>query len=179
MAWPRSTFLVRNAVVLLLCSSIWACDILSTECSSGEIPPDQAHRVSISQGAWGHVWFWRGNFKNNDPNYGCGGGTVRPVERLVLIYEEAIWPDDVVASEDPPGQGFFAGIRTPVVDSVPTDSLGFFEIPLPVGRYSLFVREDSLYYARGGAPNRAIGLIEVPEGGVDRVQIDLKYKAAF
>jgi hypothetical protein len=122
------------------------------------------------------VWFWRGNF---DPSYGCGGGKVKPVERLILIHDVAIWPDDVVIPDSPPSQSFFAEVRTPVVDSVRSDSKGFFELALPAGRYSLFVREESHYYASNWAPGREIGLIEVPEVGVDRVQIDINYKAAF
>ena len=114
-----------------------------------------------------------------NPSYGCGGGKVRPVERLILIHDVALWPDDVVISDSPLSQSFFTEVHTPVVDSVRSDSEGFFEIALPAGRYSLFVREDSLFYARSWAPNRPIGLVEVPEAGVHRIQIDINYEAAF
>jgi hypothetical protein len=122
------------------------------------------------------VWFWKGNF---DPSYGCGWGKVRPVERLILIHDIAFWPDDVAISHSPVREGFFTDVHTPAVDSVCSDSEGFFEIALPAGKYSLFVREGSLSHARNWAPNRAIGLVEVPEAGVHRVQIDITYKAAF
>jgi hypothetical protein len=157
-------------------SFCWGCDILSTDCSSGDIPSDQAHRVTISQGAWGQVWLWRGNF---NPSYGCGGGKVKPVERLILIHDVALWPSDVVISDSHPGHGFFSEVRTLVIDSVQSDPAGFFEIALPAGRYSLFVREDSLFYAKSWAPGRPIGLVEVPEDGVHRVQFDINYQAAF
>ena len=170
---PRLSCLLLLVASLSFCGG---CDILSTECSSGHIPSDQGHRVTISQGVWGQVWLWRGNF---NPSYGCGGGRVKPVQRLVLIYDVALWPDDVVTSDSHPGHGFFSEVRTRVVDSVRSDPEGFFEIALPAGRYSLFVREYSLYYAKSWAPSRPIGLVEVPEDGVHRIQFDINYQAAF
>jgi hypothetical protein len=122
------------------------------------------------------VWFWKGNFNHR---YGCGGGTVKPVERLILIQSVAIWPDDVGLWDVARSQSLFTEVHTPVVDSVRSDSMGFFEIALPAGKYSLLVREDSRYYASPRGPHREIGLVEVPEGGVDRIQIDINYRAGF
>ena len=104
---------------------------------------------------------------------------MKPVERLILIHDVALWPSDVVISDSHPGHGFFSEVRTLVIDSVQSDPAGFFEIALPAGRYSLFVREDSLFYAKSWAPGRPIGLVEVPEDGVHRVQFDINYQAAF
>lgn len=161
--------LLSCVCLLLLLAS---CDgILDLGCG-GDRPSSQFHRVSITEGVAGQVWFWRGDFMP-----GCPSGTIRGVKRTVFVYE--LTHRDETASAGPGEGAFVTAIATAVVDSVQSDSRGFFELRLPPGRYSLFVREGERFYANGWDGPGYVQPVEVQRGSVTPVQLDLTYEAAY
>ncbi|GAB4329918.1 MAG: hypothetical protein Kow0037_05300 [Calditrichia bacterium] len=143
----------------------------STSPIESKYPPDNAHKVTITQGVWGNVWFLEGNF---EPSLGRTSGKITPVVREILVYE-ATRRDQA----EPPGDYFFTAIHTNRIASVFSDEDGFYQIPLPPGKYSLFVREDSLYIATGDDGEGVLFPVVVKEGQVTRADIKIDYKATY
>ena len=91
-----------------------------------------------SGGIWGNVWYWQGYF---DPpkEYGI----ITPVEREIHIFKR-IHFDSMANKDEYP---FFSFVDSPFVESVRSDINGYYQIELNAGNYSLFIYEDSKYYA--------------------------------
>jgi hypothetical protein len=107
-------------------------------CYNEDYPPRNTEKVTIDQGLWGDVWFWKGDFMP------VGFGTICQVQRTIYIYELTD-EKDVVRAE--PYTSFYSAINTKLVATTESDSMGFFQIKLEPGSYSLFVMEDKLYYS--------------------------------
>ena len=124
--------------------------------------------VTIEQGVWGDVWFWEGDFMP-----GCPTGTVEGVSRELRIHE--------LASLDQVDQvgAFYEAVRTPLVAAVQSDELGFFEIELDPGTYSIFSVEDTLFYCSRGDGQGNLCPLVVREGEVTGIRFDIWYKATF
>jgi hypothetical protein len=125
--------------------------------------------VTIQQGIWGNVWFWEGDFMPP------GWGTITPVSRTVYAYE--LTSGEQV--EQVPYSPFYRSIRTRLVALTSSNSTGFFQMALPPGSYSIFVREDSLYYANLTDSMGNIMPATVRINWLTKVQIDITYKASF
>ena len=132
-----------------------------------------AHRMLgppvVTQGVAGLVLFWEGNFMPGD-----GNGTKLPVQRELLVYELTNLAD--VTSE---GNGFYSAISTRLVASTLSGADGRFAVQLPAGRFSLFVREQSMFYTNGGDSQGFIYPIDVAADAVTGVQFDITYAAYF
>ncbi len=131
-------------------------------------PPDTSDQVTIAQGVWGNVWFWERAFQPTEPT-----GTITPVECQVLIYEAI--PLDSVSTA---GGGFYGKIRTRLVGTTASNQTGFFQLSLPQGVHSSFVKEDTLYW-QGTDDSIGIGGFKVLPGSLTKVQIDINYRAAY
>jgi hypothetical protein len=131
-------------------------------------PSRNGGRVSIPQGLWGDVWFWEGNFMPD-----CPTGTVTGVGREIRVHELTSI-DDVEASRAP----FFSEIATPLVSTAWSDANGFFQVVLPVGRYSIFVVEDTLFYANRFS-DKYVFPVEVVADSVTGIRFDINYRAAY
>ena len=115
------------------------------------------------------MWEWSGPYRQ------CL--TVLPVVRTVLIFP--LTP----ASAFPglPGSEVFVD-QFPVapIDSTQSDSTGFFQIALPVGAYSVILREAGRLYVRTATSNYAnLGQADVSAGAVTARALWLTYKASF
>jgi hypothetical protein len=163
--WLKSVVLmILASVVMIGCGS-------GNETRQGTVfPPDQSSRVTISEGLWGQVWFYQGNFMPGAPS-----GTVTAVKRKVLIYEQTSQSQVVRLPFNPP---FFTAISTQKITEVESDARGFFQITLPPGKYSIFVEEDGMLYANGETDN-AIYPATVSPGTVNKVQFNITHKAAY
>jgi hypothetical protein len=75
--------------------------------------------------------------------------------------------------------GFYDSILTKQITKLQSDNTGFFQIELPPGKYSFFVKEDSLYYANGGDSEGYILSAIVTPNLVTKRQIDINYKATY
>lgn len=132
-------------------------------------PPGTKNQVTITQGVWGDVWFWEGDFTP-----GSIKGNIIPVQREIYIYEAT--PRDSAVRV---GFGsFYNEIKTNLIGIVSSNRTGFFEVTLDTGVYSFFVKEGSLFYA-----SRDNGVYIQParvfQDSMAHVQIDITYKATF
>lgn len=158
-----------KAVVLMILASV-----VMTGCGSGNatqqglvFPPDQSSRVTISEGLWGQVWFYQGDFAPGTPS-----GTITAVKRKVLIYEQTSQSQAVHFGYT----AFFTAISTQKIAEVESDERGFFQITLPPGKYSIFVEENGMLYANGYTDD-AIFPAEVYAGTVTKVQFNITHEA--
>jgi len=152
--------------MMLLCVS---CSDLGTGTGG---PKDTSDQITITQGLWGNVWFWEGDFMPSTS--GTQGGKVTPVEREVWIYA-ATKNDSVVGA----GGAFYRQILTTLMARTRSNKTGFYQVALPAGKYSVFVTEDSLYYANGNDSAGHILPGLVTPNAVTKVQVDITYKAAY
>lgn len=140
-------------------------------CGNDKAPRLQNEKVTISEGVWGQLRYREGNFM---PGSGCTSGRIMAVQRTVLFYE--LTPDSLVTR--PLHDPFVSEIQTELVDSVRSDPSGFFQVILPPGQYSMFVREDTLLYANGG-DSRGIYPVTVDPGKATAVAFDIDYNAVY
>ena len=142
--------------------------------NENKLPPDNQYKVTIQQGVWGNVWFWEGNFMPTTDN--SSNGKITAVERKIYIYEATRF-DSVI--RDSIRHPFIKEINSKYVDEVSSDKDGFFQIVLPPGKYSLFVKEDSLYYANESDGDGHLMSAQVSSNTVVKRQININYKAAY
>jgi hypothetical protein len=135
-------------------------------------PDDNSGKVTITQGIWGNVWFWEGDFMPGPP--GDHSGKVTPVEREIWIYEATRY-DSVVGANG----GFYSKILTQLKAKTRSNAKGFYQLALPPGKYSVFVVENSLFYANGTDSNGHILPATVSADSVSKVQVDITYKATY
>ena len=155
--------------LLIFSFIIICCENPVNDCEGISYPENTDDQVTISQGVWGNVWFWQGDFQPI-----CPHGKVFPVEREIHIYEAT--PADSVEYSTP--RPFISNVKTKLIKIVKSNSTGFFEVTLDSGAYSFFVKEDSLLYANGG-DNNFLQPGYVATNSKSKIQIDINYKASY
>lgn len=158
-------FLISFSFILYYCS----------DNSVGVIyPPDNSYKVTITEGVWGNVWFWEGNFMPSIDN--SSNGIIIPVIREIYVYEATRFDSVEIDSNN---SVFIRSIYSNFITKVNSDDGGFFQIALPVGKYSFFVKEDSLFFANEGDNDGYLMSAEVNANKVTKRQINIDYKAAY
>jgi hypothetical protein len=74
---------------------------------------------------------------------------------------------------------FYSHIHSKYIGMVMTDSNGFFRIALPSGKYSLFVKKDSLFYANLFDQHNHINPAEVFPGKISRIEFRMDFDASY
>lgn len=143
--------------------------------SGKHYPPDNHEMVNITQGVWGNVWFWEGDFMPTTDNF--SNGTITPVEREIYIHLATSF--DSVIDNASLGGGFYDSILTRQVAKVNSNNSGFYQIELPPGKYSFFVKEGSLFYGNAGDSEGHIMSARVEADSVTKRQINITYNATF
>jgi hypothetical protein len=180
---PFKTILIS---ICLFSFFLFACsdnDNVSTAGTAGDRSPENEKQaslpenndmVTISQGVWGNVWFWEGNhMPSTDEN--TPTGKISPVEREIYIHE-ATTMADVTTAQD---ASFYVKIDTALVATTSSDSNGFYEATLLPGSYSIFVKENDLFYANSFTGDGEINQVTIEQDSVKKCQIDITYQAAF
>ncbi len=140
--------------------------------SESNYPPDNEYKVTISQGVWGNVWFWEGDY---EPPFDPNRGKITPVVREIYIYKAT--PDSMVESLN--SDIFFTEINSIYITKTRSDNEGFFQVNLTPDKYSFFVKEGALYYANEWDGEGHILPAVVLESEVTKRQIDITYKAVY
>ncbi len=153
---------------VLLCVSPY---VVAQE-SGSKRPPDNHKLVTIKQGIWGNVWLWEGDFMPGPG--GAKRGKVTAVRREVRVYEPV-----PVKDLDPPKGTEFKKIKAKLVKKVTSHTNGFYQISLKPGRYSIFVKEGSHYYANWFDGQGYVLPVTVVKDSVTKFQIDVKSGATF
>lgn len=162
------SLLILGFVGLTIC----ACTDIGTEPRGRKLPPDNHERVTIKQGIWGNVWLWQGDFMPSTETE--LRGSITAVSREVRIYEPTSMQETV------PSIGTrFTRINSRLVGTVESQGNGFFQVSLPPGQYSLFVREDSTFYANWFNGQGYVLPVTVAKDSVTKFQVDLTYGAVY
>ncbi len=131
---------------------------------------------NVEQGLAGQVFWLEGDMMpsiNDAPDVNRKKLKGEPVEREVHIYK--LTTMDEATSEGP----FFKNIRTKLIETVQSNEEGQFIVSLPAGRYSVFVKEESGLFANLFDGEGYINPVEVKEGEITPIKIEVNYKAAY
>jgi hypothetical protein len=132
-------------------------------------------KPKINEGITGVVCFWQGDFMPGTYSRRARKGRViEPVRRTIEIH--AATTDRVVAAVDGP---LWTSVPTPLIATVTSGDDGWFEVAVPPGTYSLFVRESGGLYANGTNGDGIVTAVEVTAGAVARTQLDITYRATY
>jgi hypothetical protein len=75
--------------------------------------------------------------------------------------------------------GFYKSISSKLIKQVSTDNKGFFKVKLPPGKYSLFTKVDSVFYANIFDEHNNIYPVEVQKKKMTEVVIRQDFNAAY
>ncbi len=156
---------------LILCILVTGCltDGNDDSCPGTKYPSTSEAKVTVDQGLWGDVWFWAGNFMP-----GCPTGTITPVSRQLFVHALTHLDDVEMIGSSP----FYSAIHTELIGTVTSDPSGFYQIALPPGEYSLFVQEDTLYYANMFDGGGHIMPVSVVADSATNLRFDITHQAA-
>jgi hypothetical protein len=129
---------------------------------------------TIRQGVYGYVKFCEGDFMPTSPP-DPSRGTITPVARSIVIHTSTRFDSATAVGYS----AFYREIFTPEVAEASSNGRGFFQIELPVGSYSLFVVEDSLFYANGGDGQGHLCPATVFSDSLTFVELNITYRASF
>jgi hypothetical protein len=118
----------------------------------------------------GTILLWQGDFQCCPVT-----GIKTPVRREVHVYELTNNKQATQVGYS----AFFSSIQTKFITKTTSDDSGFYHVRLHPGKYSLFIKENSLFYANGWDGYGNIQAVEVVEGSVSQFDIDITYNAAF
>ena len=126
--------------------------------------------TGLKQGATGKVLWFEGNMM---PSIGREMPKGKPVVREIYFCKPTKM--GMLKQEG----SIFQDVNEIAIKSVKTDSNGQYKITLDAGKYSVFTKEESGFFANGFDGKNMINLIEVKEGEVTTFNIDINYQAVF
>ena len=129
---------------------------------------------TIRQGVYGYVYFWEGDFMPTYPP-ASHAGQITPLERVIVVHPPTRF--DAVKQVD--YSPFYSWLQTPAISETRSNASGFFQIALPAGEYSLFVVENSLFYANGTDEQGYLWPVSVVKDSLTFVKLNLTYRATF
>lgn len=191
--------LLKRTLAALIVLSLYAMTIVSWKLFQAFRMCDQQSnqkRVTISQGVSGTVCFWQGDFMPiMQPSQGLAGqildfldifdlfrikphhGTIRPVVREIYISQVITVKQMSDSDSAQPRGDLFSVIPAKIVATTSSDKGGFYQLQLPVGTYSIFVKENNAFYANKFDVERRIAPFEVFPQSVTRMPIDITYES--
>lgn len=128
--------------------------------------------ATIEQGIEGFVQEAKGNLM---PSPGREPASPKSISTTVYIYELT----NVVQTQRVDVSPFYQSVSTKFVQSVTSDSTGYFSVPLPPGDYSLFTKVKGLFYANNFDAQNNIAPVKVEEKKVAKVNILISADAVF
>lgn len=128
--------------------------------------------VAIKQGISGYTFETKGN---QMPMKGAAQKMTKRVACSVLIYA----PTTLAEVTPTKTAGLYDAILTKPITSVDTDSIGHFSVPLPVGKYSLFIKMGNQFYANSFDQFNNIALVEVLPGAFTEVKLTINKAATY
>ncbi len=147
---------------------VFTTSLLFLACSSAK----KAHSSTITQGFTGRITGLTGN---QMPMKGADPVVPKGILTTVFIYE----PTNISQVRQLGTSPTYTAINTKLVASVETDSTGAFTVALPVGSYSVFIKQDKLFYANLFDANNNIALFTVEEGKLTTVNLTVSSGAAY
>ena len=148
--------------------SLFAIILINIACSSSK----KANSVSEIQGIQGIVTEVTGN---QMPMMGEPKPQPNGIKTTVFIYEKTNVNQVTQIGSSP----IYTIINTKQVAFVETDSSGAFTLALPVGSYSLFIKQGNQFYANLFDSDNNIALFTVEEGKLTQVSLQINNSATY
>ena len=148
--------------------SLFAIILINIACSSSK----KANSVSEIQGIQGIVTEVTGN---QMPMMGEPKPQPNGIKTTVFIYEKTNINQVTQIGSSP----IYTIINTKQVAFVETDSSGAFTLALPVGSYSLFIKQGNQFYANLFDSDNNIALFTVEEGKLTQVSLQINNSATY
>ncbi|MGB3619497.1 MAG: carboxypeptidase regulatory-like domain-containing protein [Catalinimonas sp.] len=164
-SWIRSSSLASLAALLMATA---ACRSLTNAGTSNCAAP-------LQQGLRGVILYREGNLMPG-PDMDADAAAGRPVVREVVVHPLTSYGDVTRDGDEPT---FFTAIATERIATLRSDSTGCFQVSLPVGSYSLFVREGDRYYANRFDGDGMIFPVRVVEDEVTAVEFSIDWDATY
>jgi hypothetical protein len=77
------------------------------------------------------------------------------------------------------GSQFYSSVSTRLVKKIQTNNIGYFNVQLAPGKYSIFIQKASLLYANRFDSQNNIAPIEVIPGRMSRIEVRMDYNAVY
>lgn len=74
---------------------------------------------------------------------------------------------------------FYSSVSTRLIKKVETNDKGYFKIKLPPGKYSVFIKKDTLLYANRFDSQNNIAPVEVQRKKMAKVEVMMDYNAVY
>lgn len=160
-------FMKLKYCAFLFCILLLSCRYDKAPCP---VPSDCTDNVSIVQGVSGSCVYRYGDWMPGPEK--CGQWSTS--ERRILFFTPTVDSQTVTS-----GVSWFTAINTTLVAETTCDANGCYQLALPAGRYSIFIREEGKYYANSRAGDGTIGEVTVDSASVTRRNLILDYNAAY
>ncbi len=139
----KSQYLLCLLLLCLGCTKTkQAADDVDEQCNMTAIYASNANKVNITNGVWGTTSIVQGDCM---PNFGGRSScSTCAIQREVRVYE---YTKNADAIKDKTGGPFYESFKTKLIQSVQTDSKGFYQVKLPNVVFTVVIVEKSLLYA--------------------------------
>jgi len=125
---------------------------------------------NLQQGIEGTIYKVSGN---QMPMKGGERSKPKPQISEVYIYQ-------ATTAKQVQGQGtLYSRINTKLVAKVKTDNSGHYQVSLPTGLYSVFVKEGNLYFASESDGSGTLNPAQVTAGSISTRNITVNHDAAY
>lgn len=124
----------------------------------------------LTQGVTGTVLWFEGNLM---PSIGATQPKGKAIERAIVFCKPLKYKD--LTQND----RLYTGLDEFIVETAKSDAEGKFSIKLPVGKYSVFTKEEGGYYANSFDGQGFIQVIEVMENKITTLDLKVDYKAVY
>ena len=77
------------------------------------------------------------------------------------------------------GSPFYTSVTTRLIKKIQTNSKGYFNVQLAPGKYSIFIKKDTVLYANRFDGQNNIAPVEVKAGKMTRVELKMDFDAVY
>jgi hypothetical protein len=128
--------------------------------------------MKIAEGIEGTVYHVSGN---QMPSPDIPRTPARAIKTTVYVYELTNISKVTRANEG----SFYTAINSKLVKQFESDKKGHFKIALPPGKYSIFTKKDTLFYANRFDGQGNIAPVEVLPGTITTHDVRIDYDAVY
>lgn len=128
--------------------------------------------VAKKQGIEGYLYKVTGN---QMPSPDVKPARPKAVKGTIYIYQLT----NISQAVKKNGSSFYSSVSTRLVKKVPTNSKGYFKVLLAPGKYSVFIKRDTVLYANRFDSQNNIAPVEVFAGKMSKIEVRMDYNAVY
>lgn len=129
-------------------------------------------KLGVKQGIQGYVYLVSGN---QMPSPDIKKTPSKGIRTTIYIYELTNISQVVQQGQQP----FYSAVNSRFIQDVQSNEDGSFKVSLPPGKYSLFTKKDTLFYANRFDEVNNISPVEVLPKEVTSIEIKMDYNAFY